>query len=102
VHCRYRICEVHLKAPSLHLEGRTVRFCDQCARFHPVECFRGAKRTCIQKLEKLRKARIERRGGSVDSDDDEHPKRGRGRKRAATADSPIEACILVRAGRRGA
>ncbi len=41
---RYRVCEAHLKAPSLQMENRLVRFCDQCSRFHDLTAFEGTRR----------------------------------------------------------
>ncbi|EFJ44955.1 hypothetical protein VOLCADRAFT_48765, partial [Volvox carteri f. nagariensis] len=41
---RYRVCERHLKSPSLQMDGRSVRFCDQCSKFHDIIMFEGNRR----------------------------------------------------------
>ncbi|GIL50839.1 hypothetical protein Vafri_6958 [Volvox africanus] len=58
---RYRVCEWHLKAPSLQMDGRSVRFCDQCSKFHEISMFEGCRRTCNEKLERTRQARSDKR-----------------------------------------
>jgi hypothetical protein len=39
---RYRICEDHRGASSLVVDGRRVRFCQMCAKFHDLSQFEGA------------------------------------------------------------
>ncbi|GIM04963.1 hypothetical protein Vretimale_9407 [Volvox reticuliferus] len=58
---RYRVCERHLKSPSLQMDGRNVRFCDQCSKFHDISMFEGSRRTCNEKLERTRQARSDKR-----------------------------------------
>ncbi|KAG2488183.1 hypothetical protein HYH03_013324 [Edaphochlamys debaryana] len=58
---RYRVCERHLKAPQLSMDGRSVRFCDQCSKFHDLSMFEGNRRTCNEKLERTRQARSDKR-----------------------------------------
>lgn len=38
-HNRYRICEFHLKVPSIVRGGVVQRFCQQCGRFHDLGAF---------------------------------------------------------------
>ncbi|KAI8471023.1 MAG: SBP domain-containing protein, partial [Monoraphidium minutum] len=49
-HQRYRICEYHLKAPSIMRDDQSQRFCQQCGRFHGVAEFDGMKRSCRSRL----------------------------------------------------
>lgn len=51
-HMRYKICEFHLKTPSIVREGRPQRFCQQCGRFHNLTEFDGAKRSCRARLQR--------------------------------------------------
>ncbi|KAG2444790.1 hypothetical protein HXX76_001533 [Chlamydomonas incerta] len=83
---RYRICERHLKAPSLKMDGRAVRFCDQCSKFHDITAFEGTRRTCTEKLEKTRQARVVRRMRKGGGGGDEEGGGGR-RGRRARADA---------------
>lgn len=46
---------------QLDLNGTLVRWCQQCARFHPLEFFDGAKRSCRKKLEQHNACRKRRR-----------------------------------------
>ncbi|EFN57881.1 hypothetical protein CHLNCDRAFT_57007 [Chlorella variabilis] len=47
---RYRACPQHVHADQIELEGRPHRFCQQCGRFHRLECFDGDKRSCREQL----------------------------------------------------
>jgi hypothetical protein len=58
---RYRICVEHCNAPSLVVEGRRQRFCQQCGRFHELTEFETNRKSCRYKL----KRHNERRRGSV-------------------------------------
>ncbi|KAF8065724.1 SPL3 [Scenedesmus sp. PABB004] len=52
-HQRYRICEDHAKMEVVQdLPGGAQRFCQQCARFHALAAFDGAKRSCRQQLQR--------------------------------------------------
>ncbi|KAB5524146.1 hypothetical protein DKX38_021895 [Salix brachista] len=57
---RYRVCEIHCKAPSVIVQGLAQRFCQTCSRFHVVSEFDGKKRSCRRTLaernEKRRKS----------------------------------------------
>lgn len=50
-HQRYKICEYHLKVPSIIREGVRQRFCQQCGRFHDIGEFDGDKRSCRARLQ---------------------------------------------------
>lgn len=41
---RYRVCQQHLAAPSVPLQGIDHRFCQQCGRFQELSEFDGTKR----------------------------------------------------------
>ncbi|VFQ81645.1 unnamed protein product [Cuscuta campestris] len=49
-HRRHKVCEVHAKAPSVLINGVHQRFCQQCSRFHELEQFDNAKRSCRRRL----------------------------------------------------
>lgn len=51
-HNRYKICEYHLKIPSIVREGSKQRFCQQCGRFHDLGEFDGDKRSCRARLQR--------------------------------------------------
>ena len=51
-HNRYKICEFHLKIPSIVREGARQRFCQQCGRFHDLGEFDGDKRSCRARLQR--------------------------------------------------
>lgn len=49
---RYRICQTHCSMPSMMLEGREQRFCQQCGRFQGIGEFEGSKKSCRRKLKR--------------------------------------------------
>ncbi|GAB2224295.1 hypothetical protein Drorol1_Dr00005048 [Drosera rotundifolia] len=49
-HRRHKVCEVHAKATSVVVHGLHQRFCQQCSRFHRVNEFDEAKRSCRRRL----------------------------------------------------
>ncbi|CAH9081301.1 unnamed protein product [Cuscuta epithymum] len=49
-HRRHKACEIHAKAPSVLINGVHQRFCQQCSRFHELEQFDNAKRSCRRRL----------------------------------------------------
>ncbi|KAG2434136.1 hypothetical protein HXX76_007863 [Chlamydomonas incerta] len=51
---RHRVCEEHSKAPVLIIGGAPSRLCQQCSKFHHVNAFEGAKRTCRVQLDRIR------------------------------------------------
>ncbi|PSC71250.1 squamosa promoter-binding 9 [Micractinium conductrix] len=63
---RYRVCKRHSQSPSLPVAGIQQRFCQQCARFHPVDDFEPERRSCKAALERHRSKRRSsgRSGGS--------------------------------------
>ncbi|DBA97467.1 TPA: hypothetical protein ACH3X1_015182 [Trebouxia sp. C0004] len=62
-HNRYKICEYHLKIPSIMREGGRQRFCQQCGRFHNLGEFDGDKRSCRARLQR-HNARRRKKGES--------------------------------------
>ncbi|PSC71709.1 squamosa promoter-binding 9 [Micractinium conductrix] len=54
---RYRVCKSHSQSPSLLVAGIQQRFCQQCARFHPIEDFEPERRSCKAALERHRSKR---------------------------------------------
>ncbi|GLC65083.1 hypothetical protein PLESTF_000244800 [Pleodorina starrii] len=59
-HQRFRLCNTHIKAPVILVDGVSSRFCQQCSRFHPLAEFHGTNRTCRMMLVKNR---ARQRGG---------------------------------------
>ena len=49
---RYRLCKSCMGQASILIDGKEMRFCQQCSNLHPVEAFEGAKRSCRSKLVK--------------------------------------------------
>lgn len=47
---RHRVCEQHSKARVVLVLGLQQRFCQQCSRFHVLEEFDEAKRSCRRRL----------------------------------------------------
>eukprot|EP00241_Pyramimonas_parkeae_P007539 CAMPEP_0114252834 /NCGR_PEP_ID=MMETSP0058-20121206/16059_1 /TAXON_ID=36894 /ORGANISM="Pyramimonas parkeae, CCMP726" /LENGTH=157 /DNA_ID=CAMNT_0001366817 /DNA_START=104 /DNA_END=577 /DNA_ORIENTATION=- len=53
---RHRICDAHLKALSVDIDGKPYRFCQKCSRLHELRLFDFNKHSCRSSLE-LRKVR---------------------------------------------
>ncbi|KAK4399135.1 UNVERIFIED_CONTAM: Squamosa promoter-binding protein 1 [Sesamum calycinum] len=49
-HRRHKVCEFHAKAAMVFLAGLQQRFCQQCSRFHELQEFDEAKRSCRRRL----------------------------------------------------
>ena len=47
---RRRVCRACVRAPSLLVDGKEARFCQQCSQLHPLDEFDGLKRSCRSKL----------------------------------------------------
>ena len=47
---RYRICVEHASELSRDFNGVTMRFCQQCGRFHRMTEFDGQRKTCRRRL----------------------------------------------------
>jgi len=58
---RCRVCQEHLLAGVVDFQGSEKRFCQQCARFHAVDEFDGAKRSCRVRLERHKLQRRKRK-----------------------------------------
>eukprot|EP00873_Tetraselmis_striata_P014029 jgi/Tetstr1/434293/TSEL_023400.t1 len=54
---RFKICRFHQQAEMVLREDTPSRFCQQCARFHPLAVFDGTKRSCRTSLELLNERR---------------------------------------------
>ncbi|KAI3777674.1 hypothetical protein L1987_47475 [Smallanthus sonchifolius] len=48
---RHKVCEVHSKSPQVLINGQSLRFCQQCSRFHSLEEFNEGKRSCRKRLD---------------------------------------------------
>lgn len=49
-HRRHKVCEHHAKAQAAVVAGIRQRFCQQCSRFHELQEFDDAKRSCRRRL----------------------------------------------------
>ncbi|XP_042447785.1 squamosa promoter-binding-like protein 10 [Zingiber officinale] len=49
-HRRHKVCDFHSKATVVIAHGLRQRFCQQCSRFHVLEEFDEAKRSCRKRL----------------------------------------------------
>ncbi|KAG2440884.1 hypothetical protein HXX76_003738 [Chlamydomonas incerta] len=49
---RMRVCEKHLHAPAVLVNGTISRFCQQCGKWQAVTEFEGSKKSCIATLER--------------------------------------------------
>lgn len=49
-HKRYRICDYHATLNEMVVNGKVVRFCQQCGRFQDLSEFDGLKKSCRRKL----------------------------------------------------
>eukprot|EP00192_Tetraselmis_astigmatica_P004542 CAMPEP_0117693552 /NCGR_PEP_ID=MMETSP0804-20121206/26945_1 /TAXON_ID=1074897 /ORGANISM="Tetraselmis astigmatica, Strain CCMP880" /LENGTH=499 /DNA_ID=CAMNT_0005507121 /DNA_START=129 /DNA_END=1629 /DNA_ORIENTATION=- len=59
---RYKVCAEHLTMPEVEIKGEKVRFCQQCARFQPVDEFDSLKRSCRARLEKHNQRAAQQKG----------------------------------------
>ena len=50
---RYKICPFHRTQPAVDIDGKLVRFCQQCAKVHSVSDFEANKRSCKEKLDRI-------------------------------------------------
>lgn len=51
-HARHRVCPVHAKATCVEMNGKKMRFCQQCSKLHPLEDFEGKLKSCKKTLQK--------------------------------------------------
>ena len=49
---RYSLCENCMRSSAILVQGREMRFCQQCSCLHPVSNFDGKKRSCRMQLTK--------------------------------------------------
>ncbi|KAF8058442.1 SBP2 [Scenedesmus sp. PABB004] len=54
---RFMLCEAHMRCLAISVDGVPSRFCQQCAKFEPVEAFDGTKRSCRARLQEHNKRR---------------------------------------------
>ncbi|CAD5164448.1 squamosa promoter-binding-like protein 16 [Musa acuminata AAA Group] len=66
-HRRHKVCEVHSKTPLVMVRGQEQRFCQQCSRFHLLEEFDEAKRSCRKRLDGHNRRRRKPQPDSVNS-----------------------------------
>ncbi|GLI62826.1 hypothetical protein VaNZ11_005576, partial [Volvox africanus] len=94
---RFKLCEDHLKAPAISIDGMLSRLCQQCGRFHELSAFEGKKRTCRSQLDRIRKAKELRKRNAASSDSPERDVDGE-----ADAEDTMAVDATTAARRRGA
>ncbi|GIL48966.1 hypothetical protein Vafri_5465 [Volvox africanus] len=94
---RFKLCEDHLKAPAISIDGVLSRLCQQCGRFHELSAFEGKKRTCRSQLDRIRKAKELRKRNAASSDSPERDVDGE-----ADAEDTMAVDATTAARRRGA
>jgi len=55
---RYQLCWTCMKSSEVFVESKAMRFCQQCSRLHDLSMFDGKKRSCRDKLIKLKQRRM--------------------------------------------
>lgn len=86
-HNRYKICQYHLKIPSIVREGSKQRFCQQCGRFHNLNEFDGDKRSCRARLQRHNARRRKKGESEPPKVIRKHPRAERGSTSLGTAPS---------------
>ncbi|KAG2575339.1 protein LIGULELESS 1-like [Panicum virgatum] len=83
-HRRHKVCEHHSKAPVVVTAGGLhQRFCQQCSRFHLLDEFDDAKKSCRKRLADHNRRRRKSKPSDADAGD---KKRAHGNKAAAAKD----------------
>ena len=57
---RYRVCETHLRALTMNINGAAQRWCQKCSRFHEVDAFTDKQHSCTQSLLRSRTQHMQR------------------------------------------
>ncbi|GAB2284482.1 Squamosa promoter-binding-like protein [Dionaea muscipula] len=73
-HRRHKVCEFHSKAAAVVVAGLRQRFCQQCSRFHELQEFDEAKRSCRRRLAGHNERR--RKGGPTEPHGEGSSRRG--------------------------
>ncbi|XP_066349057.1 protein LIGULELESS 1-like [Miscanthus floridulus] len=83
-HRRHKVCEHHSKAPGVVTAGGLhQRFCQQCSRFHLLDEFDDAKKSCRKRLADHNRRRRKSKPSDADAGD---KKRAHANKAAAAKD----------------
>ncbi|OEL17152.1 Protein LIGULELESS 1 [Dichanthelium oligosanthes] len=83
-HRRHKVCEHHSKAPVVVTAGGLhQRFCQQCSRFHLLDEFDDAKKSCRKRLADHNRRRRKSKPSDTDAGD---KKRAHANKAAAAKD----------------
>nr|O04003.1 RecName: Full=Protein LIGULELESS 1 [Zea mays]AAB51071.1 liguleless1 protein [Zea mays]AAL49746.1 LIGULELESS1 [Zea mays] len=83
-HRRHKVCEHHSKAPVVVTAGGLhQRFCQQCSRFHLLDEFDDAKKSCRKRLADHNRRRRKSKPSDADAGD---KKRAHANKAAAAKD----------------
>ncbi|KAK9819901.1 hypothetical protein WJX72_003783 [[Myrmecia] bisecta] len=104
-HQRYKICEVHLKVPSIVRERRSQRFCQQCGRFHDLGEFDADKRSCRARLQRHNARRRKKADGeteAADADTVSATTSGYTGKLTPAAKKPAPSVVAIKKGLRSA
>ncbi|XP_006652941.1 squamosa promoter-binding-like protein 8 [Oryza brachyantha] len=84
-HRRHKVCEHHSKAPVVVTAGGLhQRFCQQCSRFHLLDEFDDAKKSCRKRLADHNRRR--RKSKPSDGEHSAEKRRAQANKSAATKD----------------
>ncbi|KAF0890676.1 hypothetical protein E2562_004185 [Oryza meyeriana var. granulata] len=84
-HRRHKVCEHHSKAPVVVTAGGLhQRFCQQCSRFHLLDEFDDAKKSCRKRLADHNRRR--RKSKPSDGDHSAEKRRAQANKAATTKD----------------
>ncbi|XP_052151080.1 squamosa promoter-binding-like protein 8 [Oryza glaberrima] len=84
-HRRHKVCEHHSKAPVVVTAGGLhQRFCQQCSRFHLLDEFDDAKKSCRKRLADHNRRR--RKSKPSDGEHSGEKRRAQANKSAATKD----------------
>ncbi|GIL75825.1 hypothetical protein Vretimale_5540 [Volvox reticuliferus] len=85
---RMRVCERHLHAQAIVVNGVVSRFCQQCAKFQFLGDFSGNKKSCIATLERhnaRHRAKVQARRLDDGDSDSGRSRKPRGRAKAGSS-----------------
>ncbi|PSC74567.1 hypothetical protein C2E20_2448 [Micractinium conductrix] len=95
----HRICATHRAALRIETDGGAWRFCQQCARLHPMSQFADDRRSCQMSLQSRRVRMRKRKSVESDSEEDS-PRKPRPRQQKASAAAAVTAAAQAASGSR--
>ncbi|CAL1411652.1 unnamed protein product [Linum trigynum] len=96
-HRRHRVCLRCANATAVELEGETMRYCQQCGKFHLLSDFDEGKRSCRRKLERHNNRRRRKPGAKEGTNLDSL----QAEDAAGDGEAEIEGVSLQIAGKEG-